>query len=110
MDLEIHTLKRNETWKMVPPPIHFKLVGCNLGLSIKLKSCSTVERHIARLVAKGFNTTFGVDYFNTFSLVVKLTIVRIVLTLVVTLYSPIRQLDVNNAFLNDDLNIVVFIE
>ena len=50
-------------------------------------------------MAKGFHQQLGVDYGDTFSLVVKPTTIRIVLSLVVSSNWCIKQLDVQNAFL-----------
>ena len=64
---------------------------------------------LAWLLAKGFHQCLGVDYHETFSLVVKPTTIRIVVSLAVTHgWSP-RQLDVNNAFLQGTLSEAVFI-
>ena len=57
-------------------------------------------RYKARLVAKGFHQTHGGDYTETFSLVVKASTVRIMLSLAVMNKWILRQVDVNNAFLN----------
>ena len=58
---------------------------------------------MARLVAKGFHQTEGLDYNETFSSVVKPNTVRIVLCLALMWKWPLRQLDVHNAFLNGEL-------
>ena len=55
------------------------------------------------LVAKGFQQIESVDYFETFSPVVKTSIVRVVLSLAVMHKWKIKQVDVNNAFLNGEL-------
>jgi histone deacetylase 1/2 len=52
------------------------------------------------LVARGFTQQVGNDYLETFSPVVKVTSVRLVITIAVTYGWKIYQLDVNNAFLN----------
>jgi hypothetical protein len=52
----------------------------------------------ARLVAKGFQQRYGLDYEDTFSLVVNPTTVQIFLSLAVTHGWAFRQLDVQNAF------------
>ena len=56
----------------------------------------------ARLVAKGFNQHSGMDYHDTFSPVVKPTIVRLVSITIMNGWD-MRQLDINNAFLQGTL-------
>lgn len=67
-----------------------------------------MEWHKVRLVAKGFNQTQGIDYFETFSLVVQLSTIRMVLTFALTSHWTIRQLDIQKAFLNEDLQEQVY--
>ena len=55
------------------------------------------------MVVKGFQQTKGLDYDETFSLVVKSSTIRIVISIAVHLNWEVRQLDINNAFLNDNL-------
>ena len=55
------------------------------------------------MVTKGFHQTAGVDYSETYSLVVKSSTVRIILSLAVTQGWNVKQIDVNNTFLNGDL-------
>uniref|UniRef100_A0A803PB16 Reverse transcriptase Ty1/copia-type domain-containing protein n=1 Tax=Cannabis sativa TaxID=3483 RepID=A0A803PB16_CANSA len=76
----------------------------------KLNSDGSVERLKARLVAKWFQKIEGVDYFDTFSLVVKPSTLRIMFTLVVTNNWDIQVVDVNNAFLNGELKEYVYMQ
>ena len=60
------------------------------------------------MVAKGFQQIEGVNYFETFSPVVKSATVRVILSLAVMNQWQIRQVDVNNALLNGDLTEEVY--
>jgi hypothetical protein len=51
-------------------------------------------------VTKGFKQQYGVDYEETFSPVIKLATIRVILSLVVVKGWSMRQLDVQNAFLH----------
>ncbi|GKV41335.1 hypothetical protein SLEP1_g48881 [Rubroshorea leprosula] len=70
----------------------------------------SLERLKARLVAKGFNQQAGIDYEETFSLVIKPQTIRIVLTIALAKGWTIKQLDVQNAFLHGYLKELVYIE
>ncbi|GKC32723.1 ribonuclease H-like domain-containing protein [Tanacetum coccineum] len=67
----------------------------------KFHADGTLIRYKARLVANGSSQQLGVDFDDTFSLVVKLATICTVLSLVVSHKWPIHQLDVKNAFLNE---------
>uniref|UniRef100_A0A803PZP0 Reverse transcriptase Ty1/copia-type domain-containing protein n=1 Tax=Cannabis sativa TaxID=3483 RepID=A0A803PZP0_CANSA len=108
MNTEVVALKKNRTWVLVPPSNSQNLVGNKWIFSIKLRADGTVERLKARLVAKGFHQRPRIDYGETFSPVIKASTVRIVVTIAASRGWEIRQLDINNAFLNGILKEEVF--
>ncbi|KAH9802307.1 hypothetical protein KPL71_001337 [Citrus sinensis] len=105
---EFHALIKNQTWCLVPPEQNMKLVGNKWMFRVKQNSDGTINKYKARLVAKGFLQTEGVDYQETFSPVVKATTIRIVLSMAVMNNWKLRQVDINNAFLNGELTETVY--
>jgi hypothetical protein len=71
---------------------------------IKRHSDGSIHRYKARLVAKGYAQQAGVDYQENFSLVIKLTTVRTILSLTTVHGGPVRQIDISNAFVHGHLD------
>ena len=86
------------------------LVGCKWGFKLKLNSDGSISRYKVRLVAKGFHQQAGVDFHETFSLMIKPATVRLVLAIAVNCNWPLRQLDVSNAFLHGYLKEEVYMQ
>lgn len=108
MQEELSALSKNNTWVLVEAPPDALVVDNRWVFRVKYKPDGSVNRFKARLVAKGFQQTQGLDYFETFSPVIKQPTVRVMLTLAVTHGWDVQQIDVNNAFLNGDLHETVF--
>jgi len=108
MNREIQALENNKTWYLTNLPNGKKPIGCKWVFKTKYNDDGTIERHKARLVAKRYSQLEGIDYFDTFSPVAKLTTVRIILALATAKDWYIYQLDVDNAFLHGDLNEEVY--
>ncbi|KAL5755730.1 hypothetical protein ACOSQ2_020476 [Xanthoceras sorbifolium] len=108
MDEEYGGLIKNHTWTLVPPPPNCNIVGHKWVFRIKYNVDGSISK--ARLVAKGFHQTPGVDFSDTFSPVIKPSTIRVIFTLSATFDWKIQHVDVNNAFLNGELEELVFME
>jgi hypothetical protein len=59
---------------------------------------------------KGFGQRKGVDFNEIFSLVVKMTSIRVVLGLATSLNLEVEQMDVKTTFLHGDLEEKIYME
>ncbi|XP_022024726.1 uncharacterized mitochondrial protein AtMg00820-like [Helianthus annuus] len=91
MRAEIDALHANQTWRLVQAPADANIVGCKWVYMIKRNHDGSVSRYKARLVAKGFHQTEGIDYTETFSIVVKPTTIRLVFSVAFSRGWSIRQ-------------------
>ncbi|CAM8992810.1 unnamed protein product [Rhodiola kirilowii] len=108
MQAEIDALHLSETWEITNLPPGKNDVGCKWVYKIKRHSDGSIERYKGRLVAKVYTQEEGLDYHETFAHVVKMTIIRTVLSLASAKKWPLYQLDVNNVFLHDTLDEEVY--
>jgi hypothetical protein len=105
---EFNALLRNDTWSLVPCPAGANVVTGKWIFRHKLNSDGSLSRYKARWVVRGFTQQAGVDYGETFSPVVKLATIRVVLSIAISQAWPIHQLDVKNAFLHGNLQETVY--
>ena len=100
---DLSALQNSGTWELVPLPSEKSIVGCRWIFAIKVGLYGTIDRLKVRLVAKGYTQIFGLDYGDTFSLVVKMTFVHLFLAMTALQQWPLDQMNVKNAFFNGDL-------
>ena len=91
---------------IVPRPPNRPIIGCKWIYIVK-PSTDKDHKYKARLVAKGFLQEGDIDYHETFSPVIKITTIQILLALAVSQNWHIQQLDISNAFLHGDLKEII---
>lgn len=104
MQKELLALQQNQPWVLVDLRPGKTPIGCKWVYKIKLKADDTIERYKDRLVAKGYNQQWGIDYLETFSPVVKMTTITCLVALAAHRNWPLFPQDVNNTFLHVDLH------
>ena len=109
MDDEMKSLQSNETWDLCELPKGKKVLHNKWVFRIKQEADGS-KRYKARLVAKGFQQKYGIDYTDVFTPVVKMTTIRLVLSMVAAENLELHQLDVKTAFLHGDLEEEIYME
>jgi hypothetical protein len=110
METELSSMHKNNTWTIVTLPPGRTPIGYRWIYKIKLNLNGTVQRYKARLVAKDYHQSYGIDYNETYSPVVKLQSLRVIFALAAQYDLELHQLDVKTAFLNGYLDEELYIE
>lgn len=109
MDSEYHSLLKNNTWELVAPPPNRSIISTKWIFRRKYNSDGSLARYKARFVVRGFSQQPGLDFYETFSPVLKMTSLRFLLALATIYDYHIHQMDVITAFLHGVLREEIFI-
>ncbi|KAL0402275.1 UNVERIFIED_CONTAM: Retrovirus-related Pol polyprotein from transposon RE2 [Sesamum latifolium] len=104
MEEEMSSMAKNNVWELVDLPVGRKTIRNKWVLKVKRKTNGSINKFKARSMAKGYTQKEGIDYEETFSLVVRFASVRLILAIVAHLDSELFQMDVKSTFLNGELD------
>ncbi|KAM1839706.1 hypothetical protein ACFX14_014506 [Malus domestica] len=101
---------KNHTWELVDLPPGNKPLGFKWIFKRKMKADGSINKYKARLVAKGYKQREGLDYFDTYSPVTRITSIHMLIAIAVIHNLEIHQMDVKTAFLNGELDEEIYME
>lgn len=72
MNSEIEAIEKNDTWVLTDLPRGGKMIGVKWIYKTKINEKGEVDKYKARLVAKWYIQTYGVDYAEVFAPVARM--------------------------------------
>jgi hypothetical protein len=113
MDKEIKSCEDSNTWtkiKFSDLPPKSNIIPCKWVYKIKHNENGEITEYKSRLTPKGFKQKEGVDYFKVFAQTGMYKTMRLGLSLTAYWDNELDQLDVPSAFLNAELNEIIYME
>ena len=107
---EVESILQNHMWELVDLPPSSKPLGYKWIFQKKMKADGSIDKYKARLVIKGYKQKEGLDYFDTYSPVTRISSIRMLIAIAATQNLEIHQMDVKTTFLNGDLDEEIYME
>ena len=101
---EVESILQNHTWELVDLPPGSKPLGYKWIFNKKMKAYGFIDKYKVRLVIKGYKQKEGLDYFDTYSPVTRISSIQMLIAIAAIHNLKIHQMDVKTAFLNGDLD------
>jgi hypothetical protein len=110
-DKEVNSLESRGTWERVDHlPPGAKAIGYTVVMKTKRDGNGKLDKRKARITAQGFSQVHGVDYFDTFSPVARITAFRFFISMCAILDLNVRYFDVSSAFLYPELEETIYMK
>nr|GEY53640.1 copia protein [Tanacetum cinerariifolium] len=109
MQEEIHEFERLDVWELIPPLLRALIITLKWIFKIKLDEYGEVLKNKAQLVAKGYRQEAEIDFEESFAPATRLEAIRLFIANSASQNMTIFQMDVKKAFLNGELNEVVYV-
>ena len=89
-------------------PTNAKLITCQFVFKIKKDANGNILKFKARLVAQGFKQIQGINYYETYSPVAKMSTLRTAIAVASINGMLLHHIDVNTAYIHADLEEEIF--
>lgn len=109
MNEELNAHCKNNTWTLAELPAGRKAIKSKWVYKAKKNDMGDIIRYKARIVAKGYAQTYGVDYFDTYAPVVRHDSIRMLMAQAAQNGFKIHQMDAITAFLQGDLEEEIYL-
>ena len=107
---EVESILQNHTWELVDILPENKPIGYKWIFKRNFKADGSIDKYKARLVAKGYKQKEGLDYFDTYSPVSRITSIRMLIAIASLNNMEIHHMDVKTTFLNGELDEEIYME
>ena len=107
---EMDSILGNGTWELADLPKGKKPIGSKWIFKRKYHPDGSISAYKARLVAKGYRQREGIDYFDTYAPVARISSIKTLIAISALKGLYIHQMDVKTAFLNGYLNEDIYLE
>jgi len=107
---EMESFRENQVLEPSWLPTHKKALRTKWIYTLKYDTQGNIKKYKARLVARGYEQEYGIDFEETFSPVTRLQSLRLLFALSAQLGLVTHQMDVKTAFLNAELDEETYIE
>ena len=106
---EVESIEGYKTWEEVDPPSGAHFIGTKWVLKKKRNEHGELVKYKARLTAKGFTQVQGVDYDETYSVVIRTDTIYLLLAHCVPQQLSALQFDIESSYLNAPLDDEIYL-
>jgi hypothetical protein len=99
----LESLEANKTWEVVERPNSANVIGSKWVFKLKCTETGDIDKYKARLFTQGFTQVPGIDYFDTFAPVAKLSSAQAILAVAASNSWLVEQMDMKSVYLNSML-------
>ncbi len=110
MGEEITALIKNETWKLATCSTRVQPVTCKWVYKVKRRPKRSIDQYKAHLVACAFSQLYRIVFYETFSLVAKIIIGRVLITFTISKNWRLWQMDVKNMFIHQEIDKEIYMQ